>query len=61
MDKSFEISEIIKEKPKTAKSNFKKFLDVHSLKGFEDEETLRINTASKEEKERLKKSKKYTG
>jgi dTDP-glucose pyrophosphorylase len=30
----------IKEKPKIANSNFKKFLDVHSLKGF-DEETLR--------------------
>jgi hypothetical protein len=31
----------IEEKPEIAKSNYKKFLDVHSLKGFEDEETLR--------------------
>ena len=31
----------IKEKPEITKSNSKKFLDVHSLKGFEDEETLR--------------------
>ena len=31
----------VKEKPEITKSNSKKFLDVHSLKGFEDEETLR--------------------
>ncbi len=31
----------IKEKPEITKSNSKKFLDVHSLKGFKDEEILR--------------------
>ena len=31
----------IKEKPEITKSNSKKILDVHSLKGFEDEEMLR--------------------
>ena len=40
MDKHFEAVGTIEEKSKMAKSNFKKFLDIHSLKEF-DEETLR--------------------
>jgi len=40
VDKLFKTVEAIKEKPEIPKFNSKKFLDVHSLKGF-DEETLR--------------------
>jgi len=40
VDKLFKTVEAIKKKPEIAKFNSKKFLDVHSLKGF-DEETLR--------------------
>jgi len=40
MDNQFEIGGTIEENSKNSKFNHKKFLDVHSLKGF-DEETLR--------------------
>ena len=49
MDKHFEIVGTIEEKSKIAKSNYKKFLDVHSLKGFEEETLRKLQQSPKDE------------
>ena len=44
-----ESTEEIKEKSKIAKSNIKKFLDVHSLNGFDEETLKKLQESPKDE------------